>query len=169
MARNSYLILAKDLAADKRISVTARLLFAQLLDHRNRHTGQCNPRAIVLAGELGISRRTVDRALKELRKAEMLTVKRTGRASTYDLAMRQNDASDATSCLVTMRQNGASAASGPLYEPILKGTYARARKRAADSLPNQNHNGNTVAVPRRKSITSETLEAYYRLYAKKAE
>jgi DNA-binding transcriptional ArsR family regulator len=168
MARNSYLIVTRDLLANKSISVTARLLFAQLLDHRNRHTGQCNPRAIVLADELGISRRTVDRALKELRAAEMLTVKRTGRASAYELTMRQNGASDATSCLITMRQNGASAASGPLYELNLKGTYARAPKRAPHSLPKETAE-NTAPAPRRKSITSETLEAYYRLYAKKAE
>ena len=89
MARNSYLIVAKDLLADKSVSMTAKLLFAQLPDYRNTRTGQCNPWETTLAADLGVSESTIFRAMKELKKAGKIEVKRTVRGNWYAFPTRK--------------------------------------------------------------------------------
>lgn len=167
MARNSYLTIAKDLLADKSVSMTAKLLFSQLLDHMNRQTGQCYPKELTLARELGVSRWTVIRRLDELKTVGLIEIRRSQRGNRYEFPKLQSATSQVANCNFPKLQTATSGVAGPLYEPNLKGTYARARKRAADFPPNQNHNNGTAAVPR-KSATSETLEAYNRLYGTKS-
>jgi hypothetical protein len=85
MVRNSFLIISKEVLTNKSISATAKLLFAQLLDHRNKRTGQCNPRRKTLADEIGVSVDQVDRAAGELQRAGYLTWKRDRRTAFYEL------------------------------------------------------------------------------------
>lgn len=164
MAR-SGLIVAKDLIANKGLSMTARLLFGFLLDHRNKKTGQCNPRRQTLARELGIDngrdqgRRRISRALAELRAAGFVTSKQGQHANFYDFRV---------DTLVNpehvqggqMRQPPLDRFVNPgppypLYEPIQLEQCVRAR-----SAP--------PAAPPRKSIQSETLERYYAEERRKA-
>src|SRR5215831_10437736 len=92
MKRNSFLIVSKELAADNRLSVTAKLLLAQLLDHRNRRTGQCNPQILTLAGELGIYRTTVIRGLAELKRAGWIETKRGQNGNRYTFPAKSQNA-----------------------------------------------------------------------------
>ena len=90
---NAFLIITKALAAEKRISAAAKLLLAQLLDHRNRQTGQCNPKIATLAQELGLSISTAGRAMRSLREAGMVKVKWRQRSSQYEILFGQIDRS----------------------------------------------------------------------------
>jgi biotin operon repressor len=135
MARNAFLIVAKELAADKRISVTARLLLAQLLDHRNRKTAQCNPRETRLAEELGVSRRTIIRRLEELKKVGLLAVKRTGRSLQFEILMCQLVTSDVPNGHIAMCQSVTSEPPHPLYESYQGEVSGSALKRAAAATP----------------------------------
>jgi hypothetical protein len=85
MERNSFLIVAKATLANKEISTTAKLLLALLIDHRNRKTGQCNPRRVKLAAELGVSLATIRRALSELRAVGFITSKRQQYTNNYEI------------------------------------------------------------------------------------
>ena len=57
MAQSSFLIVTKELLADKRLSATAKLLLATLREYRNKQTGQCNPWETTLAAAMGVSSR----------------------------------------------------------------------------------------------------------------
>jgi DNA-binding transcriptional MocR family regulator len=166
LARESYLIVTKELAADKRVSLTARVLFAQLLDHRNRRTGQCNPWEATLADEIGVSRWTVMRRLAELEKAGMVEVKRTPKGNRYEFPKLQSATSPSSNLPLPKSQSATSGASGPLYELNLKEPNARARKRAAGS-PSTNNSYSTAAAPR-KPPSSAVLEIYYAEERRKA-
>lgn len=93
MERNSFLIIAKEVVADKTISATAKLLFAQLCDHRNKRTGQCNPWEGTLAVKIGVSRRTVIRGVKELKRAGLIEPQRTQQGNQYEFPKCQNGTS----------------------------------------------------------------------------
>jgi hypothetical protein len=80
---NSFLIVTKAVLADKRISTTAKLLLAVLRDHRNKKTGQCNPRRAILAADLDVCTKTVTRALAQLCEAGYLTIQKGQRGNTY--------------------------------------------------------------------------------------
>ena len=155
MARNSYLIVAKDLLADKSVSLTARLLFALLLDYRNSRTGQCNPWEATLATKLGVSESSIFRAMKELKKAGRIEVKRTVRGNWYAFPTRQIDGTNPSTCMLPSRQIDGSAAAGPLYEPSLRTNGAG----APGSLQKANPS-NAAATPR-KPVRSAALENYY--------
>src|SRR6516225_7974320 len=71
-----FLMVARPILADQRISANAKLLLAQLLDHRNKRTGQCNPWQSTLASELGLSEDMVQRGLQELRRLGFIEIKR---------------------------------------------------------------------------------------------
>lgn len=114
MARNSYFIVSKELAADKTISATAKLLFAQLLEHRNRKTGRCHPWESTLAGELGVSRWTVIRQLAALKTAGLIDIKRTQKGNRYEFPMLQNCTSPSCILPPPMLQDATFI---PSYEP----------------------------------------------------
>ena len=156
MERNSFLMVAKEMLADKRISATEKLLLAQLLDHRNKRTDQCNPRQTTLARELGISRHTVERALWKLRELGFLTIKRGQSGYRYEFPSCQNGNSELPKWQVPSCQNGNSDVPSPLYEPYLKEPGGA---RAASSSNKKSLN---APAPPRKSAQSETLDAYYR-------
>lgn len=70
--REQYGIVPKSLMMDRRISVTAKVVYVALATF-----GQaCYPSAETIAKGLGISRRTFFRAVKELEEAERLEVER---------------------------------------------------------------------------------------------
>jgi DNA-binding transcriptional MocR family regulator len=145
MDRQPVLIITKELIADNRISLTARLLLAQLLEHRNKTTGQCNPRETTLAKELGSSRRTVIRKLKELRGAGLIEVKRGRRkANNYEIKKCQIDTSGGAKLALLNSRS--------LYEPYLIEPTARGR----------------AALPPRKDMQREVLARYYATYGRKA-
>ncbi len=52
---------------DQSLSPAARAVLAQILDHYNSKTGQCTPSLERLARTSGLARRSVVRAVKELR------------------------------------------------------------------------------------------------------
>jgi hypothetical protein len=82
------IVLPKFLVADRTISRPAKLLLALLDDYRNKVTGQCNPRIARLALDLAVSRRTVERALRELQRWKLIVVTYCQRMSKYVLAAR---------------------------------------------------------------------------------
>jgi len=139
MERTAFLIVTKAVLADKRISTTAKVVLAQLMDHRNKTTGQCNPRETSLAEELGISRRTVLRALKELRCVGWIQAKRGQNGNRYEFPKCQNVTSQVTNWHLGSRAS--------LYEPYLKKSAACRR-----------------ATPQKKSAQREEVLARY--YAK---
>jgi DNA-binding transcriptional MocR family regulator len=94
MDRQSFLIVTKEVLRDNRISATAKLLFAQLLDHRNKTTGQCNPKRKTLAEKLGTSVDKVDRAAQELRRAGYLTWRRVQYTAFYEISVPQECGSE---------------------------------------------------------------------------
>ena len=114
MKRNSFLIVSKQLAADKRVSVTAKMVFAVLCDYRNKTTAQCNPRVKKLAEAIGVSASTVGRALRALREAGFIKIHWRRTSSQYEIMFGQFD----RSCSVKLTEQP-----GPvLYEPsVLKG------------------------------------------------
>jgi DNA-binding transcriptional MocR family regulator len=109
------------------------------MDHRNKTTGQCNPRESSLAEELGISRQTVLRGLKELRRAGWIQAKRGQNGNRYEFPEYQNGTSQVASCYLGSRAS--------LYEPYLKKSAACGR-----------------ATPQKKSAQREEVLARY--YAK---
>jgi hypothetical protein len=88
LANNRYSITRASRALPG-ISATAKLVLAALLDHRNPKTGQCNPKRVTLAEELGLDpspRRgpqRITRALAELRHAGVLCAKKSLRCNYY--------------------------------------------------------------------------------------
>lgn len=160
MDRRAYFIVARELIADKRISVTARLLLGFLLDHRNKQTGQCNPKRKTLARELGVSMVTISRALAELREGNFIRSKQQQHTASYQIQAYQIDNPDSRSGLSNRSplayQIDNPDPPYPLYESI-KGEHTRARAKRASAVP----------LPK-KSIHTETLERYYALYGKES-
>jgi DNA-binding transcriptional MocR family regulator len=158
MVRQSFLIISKDLLANKSISVAAKLLFAQLCDHRNKRTGRCNPRQGTLALELGISEDTVQRGLCELRDLGFIEMKRERYGCQYEIKIPQNAVSHTAKCGISKPQNAVSDPPYPLNESYLNEPYLKeqaARSRAA-------------SLPKKKSMQSEVLERYYAQQRRKA-
>jgi len=169
MERNSFLIVAKAVLADKRISATAKLLLAVLADHWNKNTGQCNPHEATLAEEIGVCRRTVIRALAELKTAGLIQVQRTQRGNRYEFPKCQNVTSQVTNSHSAECQNVTSEPPYPLYEPYLgEPSGLRAQKRRAPAASPPNPKPLHAPLPRRKSVQSATLEAFYREERRKA-
>ena len=163
MERNSFLIVAKAILSDKRLSITARLLMAQLLDHRNNRTGQCNPKRKTLAQALGMDTgkdkgsRRMTRALAELRKAGLISSKQGQHGSFYELRVDKNvhpeRVQGGQKCPVSLDKNVQPGLPYPLYEP-----YFKEPSGFAASSPQKTKPQNT---PLRKSAQSETLRCYY--------
>jgi hypothetical protein len=119
MERKAFLIVSKEVLADKRLSVSARLLYSQLLDHRNRKTGQCYPKQTTLSRELGVSLDTIQRSLRALEKHGFVTIKRAQYGCSYEIQIPQNAVSQTAQCGVQIPQNQVSEAPVSLYEPDL--------------------------------------------------
>jgi biotin operon repressor len=68
------------------LSATARLVFQALVWHRNRKTGQCNPRLGTLARELGLCKDTIWRAMNELRARGCIMSQKGQRGCVYGFA-----------------------------------------------------------------------------------
>lgn len=68
------------------LSVQAKLVFWLLRDHQNSETGQCNPKIETLAREAAVSRRTIERALAELRKTTIIQAQRSRGFNRYVIA-----------------------------------------------------------------------------------
>jgi DNA-binding transcriptional MocR family regulator len=161
MERNSFLIVAKEVLADKRLSATEKLILAQLLDHRNRKTGQCNPKQAKLAAELGMGVATVERGLAALRRVGLITVKRRQTCCHYEIQIPHFEGSRSLTLRGQIPHSDGLGVPGPLYEPDIKNL----RGVAASSSNKKSSNG---PRPARKSAQSETLEAYYREERRKA-
>jgi hypothetical protein len=122
MSADPFFMVSKSLTRSKRISRTAKLLLAVLVDHRNSETKKCNPKLATLAEELGTSRRTVQRATAELCHLGLLQITRGQRQSNYsipprsewsEILKRHTDATEQQSLTPkwrdSLRQSGASA------------------------------------------------------------
>ena len=162
MERKSFLIVSKEVLADKRLCATAKLLYAQLCDHQNKRTGQCNPRQTKLAEILGIPPRTVERCIATLRREGFIKIIRGQKGCSYEIPTRQTGGFETAKVAGGTRQSGGWEAPASLYEPYLKNLRG-----VAATSPNKK-SSNTPAPPARKSAQSETLEAYYREERRKA-
>ena len=131
----AFLIVSKGLLADKTVSTTAKLLFAQLCDHRNRGTGQCNPRRRKLAEELGVSIPTVSRALTELRKVGLIQSTKGRYTNSYEIQSYQIRSAGGgpvgSNSIGQSDQIRSAGGPTPLYEPY-QGEPTRVR---AEALP----------------------------------
>ena len=155
MERNSYLIIAKVILTDKRLSATARLLLAQLLDHRNKRTGECFPHEATLAQELGVTRLTVIRCLARLKKAGLLDVTRTQRGNRYKFPMYHFDTSQVSFSDSAKYQNDTSEPPVSFNEPYIseeERARAEARPRGSSPFP-------VKKPPRRQLSLVERTEA----------
>jgi DNA-binding transcriptional MocR family regulator len=161
MNQQSFLIISKEILADKRISVTAKLLLAQLIDHRNKQTGQCNPKRQTLARELGVSVPTIQRALSELIKAEFIRSTKRPRTNFYEFLSDQIDPAEPR---VGSNRSGMSDQIDPAGPPVsFNELYIRGRTRAGA------FSGNGAASAKRafplpflkKTAQSEVLVRYY--------
>jgi len=157
MERKSFLIVAKSTLADKNISATAKLLFAQLCDHRNRRTGQCNPRQATLARELGISVDTIQRSLSALCRHGLVSIHRGQYGCRYEIQIPQNAVSQTANPRVPKPQVAVSDAPASFNEPYV-----------IEPRPSSNKKSFNAPPPPRKTAQSETLEAYYREERRKA-
>jgi hypothetical protein len=76
------------LHATPKLSPAAKTVLVILDDHRNRASGQCNPRVDTLSRETALSRRSVRRGLAELIARRIIQSIRGQRGNTYKLASR---------------------------------------------------------------------------------
>lgn len=146
MPQRPFLMIPKDLLADPKMSATAKLLFAQLCDHCNRESGKCNPRRSTLARELGICLRTVGYALRELRKAGWITLKRTRGGSHYQIEKGQRLPFEKGKDCSSRSANVAHLAPPDIITEL--DSYEGARKRA-------------FSPPKKESMTEHILRLYY--------
>ena len=96
---------------DLELGTTAKAVFGLLVDHRNAHSGQCNPSIVRLAALLGKSEDAISRAVKELEShgwiaARRVRGERTNYTIMFERAGRETGCADAT----TSRKN----AGGPV-------------------------------------------------------
>lgn len=165
MERNSFLIVAKSTLVNKKISTTGKLLLAQLLDHRNKKTGQCNPGQVKLAEELGISVDTVQRGLHKLCKLGLITIHRGQYGCRYEIQIPQPAVSQTANPRIPKPQPAVPSVPGPLYEPYInEPSVVRGQNRPAPAGSFPNKKSFNTTLPPRKSAQSETLEAYYRKF-----
>jgi DNA-binding Lrp family transcriptional regulator len=121
MKARPRLCIDKTLLANANLSLTARILFAQLLDHRNKRTGQCNPTREKLAEELGVSVATIKRAVKELSDANLIRSKKLQYTNSYEIQPGQNDPVERSAGSNPTGSPGQDDPAAPpvsLYEPI---------------------------------------------------
>ncbi|WP_275790506.1 helix-turn-helix domain-containing protein [Pararhizobium gei] len=67
---------------DPRMTRTAKLVLAYLVDCLNFNTGRCDPSQRTIADEIGVSVRTVERAIKQVMEAGWMDVSRRGKTVT---------------------------------------------------------------------------------------
>ncbi len=112
---------------DTDLSGAARLVLQALNWHRNRKTGQCNPRQSTLAKELGFCRETICRAVVELRRKGRISSHKGQRGCRYELVSRQRPLSgnvtaethsDVSECHSTLSENVTAETAPSLYEPL---------------------------------------------------
>jgi len=157
MKSRSFLIVYRFLLQSTVLSNTAKLLLCLLQDHCNKQTGQCNPRIQTLAGELGVSRSTIDRGLRRLRELGLIQILWGQRASRYQIAppgewseiLKRCPANpDASPRGNQKRQSDASEGGASLYEPDLT-EPKRARAKKARGL------GSAPAPPRASALKDQ--------------
>jgi len=79
----------------KGLKPNMQVLYAWLVRHRNRYSGECYPSVKLLAKECGVSRTTVIKTLKQLEKERLIRVlKKSGSRSYYLLATNFVDVYD---------------------------------------------------------------------------
>ena len=79
----------------KGLKPNMQALYAWLVRHRNRYSGECYPSVKLLAKECGVSRTTVMKTLKQLEKGRLIRVlKKSGSRSYYLLATNFVDVYD---------------------------------------------------------------------------
>ena len=144
MPINSRLILDRELLKNTDVSLTARVLFAQLRDH-GKTNGRINPKRKTLAEELGLSLRTVCNTLGELRDAGWIKSKRRQHANSYTIEREvTNGASEGQGLPLSEGQglpfkkgkNGTSAPPVSFNEPIA-GEPTRAREARFAGSPSE--------------------------------
>jgi biotin operon repressor len=75
--------LLHNIITDPRLSATARLVAARLLDHMNCRHRECFPSGTTIANALGCSRNSVVTGIKELRNAGWVLTEKDGRGLIY--------------------------------------------------------------------------------------
>jgi hypothetical protein len=168
--QRTFLMVAREILADQRISGNAKLLLALLLDHRNKRTGQCNPWESSLAEELGISRYAVMRGLKELSLAGWIQTKRGQNGNRYEFPKSQIRTSQVANPHMESRKSALEAGvypymnlnNEPYKEPALRASGFPVCDAAA--FPQKSKTKTQPAVPR-KPIRKSVLDIFYERYA----
>jgi DNA-binding Lrp family transcriptional regulator len=141
---------------------SVKLVYMRLLAHRNRKTDRCNPKFSTLARELGISYRTVCRAIKTLREMGAIRTLKTRLSYVFELiGLACRMAKSGKACLAKsgkvkaapslltepdqMNQMGGSAAAVDVSSSGSPPENERAA--AADSHPRESSNPKTNTVP----------------------
>jgi DNA-binding transcriptional MocR family regulator len=150
--RIAFFIIPETVAATKTLSSTAKLLLARLMRHRNRQTGQCNPRRVTLAAELGVSESTITRALRELRLGRFIESHKGQRGNSYTLQIPA--ASNPQGAPGQIRP---AEAPYPLYETL-----------GLNKPPSRKNFSTPIPAVARKPVRSQGLECYYAKQRRKA-
>lgn len=162
----SAFIVPQNLLIAKHIPKTAALLLTVLENHRNKRTGQCNPRIKILAAELGVNEKTIDRNLARLRLLGLIRSKKGQRGCAYTLAPKaewgpvlrgQNVPAEPLEC---PRTQGLNVPAGALH-PYMNLNINGMKERAAARIPPQRSTYSTPQRDRQPSMYERTLEAYY--------
>jgi len=162
MKSEAFTILPEGLLSDCTINHTAKLVFACLRDYYNRKTGQCNPHQTTLAQRLCVSLSTIERALRQLRKAGWIQVTRTLTGNRYVLfppvkndgcAPVKNDGSLPSKMTVD-----------PPVHPYMNQTLLN--QKGAPFPINLSERQSPVA--RKPIVRDRALEAYYAMQRRKA-
>jgi hypothetical protein len=171
----SYSILPRTLKEAPGLTMTAKVLLAELWEFRNRQTGQCNPRIAKLAERLGVVEKTIDRALASLYQIGLVVPRKGQRGNSYSIAPKTEWAvilqgqnvpaetgSAGTKCPRAQGQNVPAGAPYPLYEPSLRELH-----RAARGFPSKK---NPSPKPPARALTMDerVLAAYYAEKRRKA-
>jgi hypothetical protein len=149
MARSFPLCIDRELLKDASVSLTARVVYAQLAAY-NRPRGQCNPSMVTLANDLGLTYQMVRDAVGQLRKKDWIST--TLGSHSFTFTLKGPGCSTEQPQVVAQTNQGCSTDQPAPSVSYLSevGVEERARAKRDGAGP-----------PRKKTVRQQSLEAYY--------
>ena len=80
---NNEFLIDKSILRDVRLSAIDRVVYFYLASCMNHKEGTCSPTYATIKGHLGISKASINRATKHLRRLKLIKVKRLAFANLY--------------------------------------------------------------------------------------
>jgi hypothetical protein len=80
---NNEFLIDKSILRDVRLSAIDRVVYFYLASCMNHKEGTCSPTYATIKGHLGISRSSINRATKHLKRLKLIKVKRLAFANLY--------------------------------------------------------------------------------------